>query len=817
MSESYQVLAGFSALLDNVPERTTGAAAGVWDELVRLISGAVRSIVDQIISPIRTTVTNVYTSVTTGLTTKVNEIKSYVGGLIGSVTAYIRDKVGELSSAINGVANEVIQGVGGMIDGIADAIRDAIQRLIDKIDGVINAVRSIGDTIAARIREAIQSIGVWIRDAIGNLVDSIGSWLAGIVDAVGEYLSNLYNRIKDALTAVYNQAREWVEDVYNRIADWIEGTLNHLKSVYEGMKATIEDKIAQLIAWLDGVRQALHDWFWGVMSKLGEFLAREVLPRIGGAIDGAKALYDLGKILWGMIEKGDYQGAFNLIDEFARGLNIPAPVSALHAIVSALAYFWEIVHLQFVPMEVAAQKRANIALALDPISIDVAAQGVYRGVASLPDYYHNAALAGVSADRAKIALEANRALPTPGAIQEAYLRGEITEKEHDQVLSAYGYTDEQIKTFKALYWLIPPPTDLIRMAVREVFSPEIAEKFGQFEDYPQVFTNWAVKQGISENWAKAYWAAHWDLPSAEMGFDMLHRRIIDEDELKLLLRALDVMPYWRERLIQLSYNPITRVDLRRMYKMGVLNEDDIYNGYLDLGYSPENARRLTEFTKRYSAPEDQSEQDEFRALARGVYSQAYRKRLLNVDEYRQMLLTMGYAPDDVDLLIRIDDYTIAAGDKVFELQDYRKDLQKLVLTAYNRGILSPEDTVVILSDLGYTQAEASLELSLADYARGMRLKDTLLDKLHDQYVGYIIDNVGLHNILNTFGFNANEIDKLVEEWEIERSFRTNRPSPTDLKKFYSAGLLNLDEYLDELRGIGYHEKYIDFYRQLLTK
>ncbi|GAH93918.1 unnamed protein product, partial [marine sediment metagenome] len=41
---------------------------------------------------------------------------------------------------------------------------------------------------------------------------------------------------------------------------------------------------------------------------------------------------------------------------------------------------------------------------------------------------------------------------------------------------------------------------------------------------------------------------HWSLPSPSQGFEMLHRGVIDEAELNMLLRALDIMPFWREKL-----------------------------------------------------------------------------------------------------------------------------------------------------------------------------------------------------------------------------------------------------------------------------
>ncbi|GAH58162.1 unnamed protein product, partial [marine sediment metagenome] len=134
------------------------------------------------------------------------------------------------------------------------------------------------------------------------------------------------------------------------------------------------------------------------------------------------------------------------------------------------------------------------------------------------------------------------------------------------------------------------------MAVREAFTPDIARKFGQYEDFPPEFEQWAAKKGLTKEWAERYWASHWALPSVSQGFDMLHRGIITEDELKMLLRALDVMPFWRDRLIQTSYRLLTRVDVRRMYRVGVLTEREVYEAYLHAGYDEKNAERMALFT-----------------------------------------------------------------------------------------------------------------------------------------------------------------------------------------------------------------------------
>ncbi len=805
-----------SSLALEAPTAPDEVSGGIWDGLVNAIKQMMQKLLDSVINPIKTQVTNVYEYLKNKFTDVINQISGAVNDAIAGLKTVITGVKDTIVNEVRGVAQDVIDGVNTALGGIGDAFKEAIGWLVDKINDVVDSIKNIGATISGAIKDALKSVGTTIKEALENAIEGIGEWFAGALDSVSDWIKGVYDNIKETVTGVIETAKDWIAGVYNSIKETVTNVIESLKAAYETVRQTIEDKIQMLLNWLSEMQAKLSTFFWAQMQKVGNFLAKEVLPRLGDAIDGAKTLVKWGEKVWSLISQGKYDQAFDLVDDLFKGLGIPAPVETLHAILSAIAYFWETVRLQFVPLEVAAAKRANINLALDPISLDIAAQAVYRGKADEGDFFANATLAGVTKSRAQMVLDASRALPTPGAIQTAYLRGEISEERHDNLLEGYGYTSKDIKVFKALYFIIPPPADLIRMSVREAFTPEIAEKFGQFEDYPIAFTEWATKQGISEEWAKRYWASHWDLPSPQMGFEMLHRRIIDEDELKLLLRALDVMPYWRERLIKLSYNPITRVDLRRMYKMGVYTEEDIYNGYLDLGYSPAKAHDLTEFTKRYSAPEDESEQDTFRAMARTTYSAAYKKKLISTEEYREFLINMGYNPEDVTLLIQIDDYAIYQNEQLFDVDDYRKDLQKLTLTALSRGLINREDVVSILTDLGYEESEITLELNLQDYNRQLKLKDILIGQLHDQYVTYIIDAPQLNSILNMFDFATLEVEQLQEEWDLERNFRTKRPTFADLKSFYNKGLITIEELLNELRGSGYHEKYIPLYRQSLS-
>jgi hypothetical protein len=375
-------------------------------------------------------------------------------------------------------------------------------------------------------------------------------------------------------------------------------------------------------------------------------------------------------------------------------------------------------------------------------------RAAYLGVISPEDARARAGQIGVTPEDFDIALRAARQLLTPDQLLSAWLRGLMTDASLEANLAAHGYAPEDIAALKELAFFIPPPSDLIRMAVREVFTPEVAERFGQFQDFPEAFREWAAKQGISEFWARAYWAAHWDLPSITQGFEMFHRDVITREELELLLRAQDVMPFWRDRLLQISYNPVTRIDILRMYQLGVIDRDEVERRFRHLGYSPDDARVLAEYTIRLAA---QREKD----LSRTDIEELLSVGAITEDQAKAFLLRSGYTEEIANLILERIKLKLAQKEMADEievlktrfltgeisLQDVAAELQRLgaagtmvdtimaqlererrkqrrsltvgqVERAYKRGLLSPDETRQRLAALGYNDTDISVLLDL---------------------------------------------------------------------------------------------------------
>ncbi|KKK61280.1 hypothetical protein LCGC14_3015910, partial [marine sediment metagenome] len=191
--------------------------------------------------------------------------------------------------------------------------------------------------------------------------------------------------------------------------------------------------------------------------------------------------------------------------------------------------------------------------------------------------------ADIHPEYAQTYLDAVLTKPASQDIIAFQLRQDASLSGLDRELTKIGIHPAYTGLYKELAYQIPPVADIITMAVREAFTPDVAARFGQYEDFPEDFEKYAAMKGLSSEWAKRYWAAHWNLPSPQQGFQMLHRGVIDKADLNMLLKALDVMPFWRDKLTQIAYRPLTRVDVRRMYREGVLDEGEVFQSYLKQG------------------------------------------------------------------------------------------------------------------------------------------------------------------------------------------------------------------------------------------
>jgi len=278
---------------------------------------------------------------------------------------------------------------------------------------------------------------------------------------------------------------------------------------------------------------------------------------------------------------------------------------------------------------------------------------------------------GLSDKHIDLAFLAQYKLYNEETVRVLWLRGVLSDDEMFMRMREMGYTDTRIKEMSQAWPIIPGPTDLFHLVAREAFEPDMIKLMGLSDEFPAEQVQWLQKQGLSEDWAMKYWIAHWEQPPIQQGFEMLHRGVIGMEELDMLYRTVEIPPYWRDKLTEIAYMPYTRVDVRRMHKMGVLTDAELLKSYMDLGYDLEHATKMADFTKVYN-------QGAEKALTKGNIITGYNDKLFTQQEAIELLGNIGYNVDLAEYFLICEDYKEAKkqqDDVIDNIQDrYQNNL-----------------------------------------------------------------------------------------------------------------------------------------------
>lgn len=236
--------------------------------------------------------------------------------------------------------------------------------------------------------------------------------------------------------------------------------------------------------------------------------------------------------------------------------------------------------------------------------------------------------------------------------RDLFLRGVLSNEQLFERMRELGFTDTRTKEIMQTWEIIPGPSDLFHLVAKEAFEPEMISKMGLDDEFPEEQTKWLKMQGLSEDWARKYWYAHWEMPSIQMGFEMLHRDVIDYDGLDMLFRSIEIPPFWRDKLTQIAFHPYTRVDTRRMYNFDVLNLQDVYDSYKHQGYDHEHALKMTEWT---AAQKDPINKD----ISMGQILSTYEDQVLERNDAISLLQDIGYTEQKAEFLLTAREFEMA--------------------------------------------------------------------------------------------------------------------------------------------------------------
>jgi len=282
----------------------------------------------------------------------------------------------------------------------------------------------------------------------------------------------------------------------------------------------------------------------------------------------------------------------------------------------------------------------------------------------------------------------------PISVITAWRRDKPNYEKYFEDLKSLGWSDDRIEALKFVTLFYPAPADLIRWQAREVFEPEMIARYGLDDEFGAIEKEPFYKAGMTDEQILNYWRAHWEHASWQQVVEMLHRGFLTEAEVSDWFRVVEIPPFWRDKLIGISWNVPTRVDVRRWWDMRTITEERLREVYAHQGYHGKDLDDYVLWTKVYVAYPD--------LLAR------WSKGWITIDEVRSELVGLGMPAERVEEMIQTK-IKPAESERVSSERDLTKtDIYKGV----KQGVILRGEGIELLMDLGFGEDEADYLLAI---------------------------------------------------------------------------------------------------------
>lgn len=799
-------------------------------------------------------INNVYNYLTTNLTANqlnlINEIKndttktfldvrSDLNFINAAISANVNNTQANLTNAINGVYN--------LVNTNTNKLSVDLQA---KMNAVNSSIQSKIDGSALLIQQKLDAINEDVKQTIYNGIHYV---LEDVDKRAGEVTASVVNLIQD-LTAVnkatatqtQNLLKETTGQLNNQLSNEIAKIPNGTDTIITAIKKAnieIQNAIAatatQVVTTkpntpskdLDLLTQLFNTIFGSPVSAQdnnSDTLGDKLKPKLiysGGTINGGvpvdfTGLAGLGQSLSNqvhqittIIDKAT-RGEYTTLDAFETDFRkLGVNTDLVNGVLQLLFIIPSMLNIGKTKTDVfntRIQRLNQEKYDLTQVDATALVEEYKRGIINREKAFSGIKALGYSDIDANNFLELKDYLMAVTELKRGVIRGAYTDDYARALAAKLGVSSEQWLAYGKILQVRPSVNDFIQFAVKEVYTKELTDKFGQYEEFPQEFANQAKLEGLGEEHAKQYWAAHWNLPSATMGYEMLHRGIINQADLKSLLKALDVMPFWREKLIALSYSNVTRVDARRLHAYNLYSDNDLLNAYRRLGYNETDAQKLVQFANYVEDEQENPKKKKLKDLTYNTLLTAYRRGILSRSDTINQIMPLGYSREEVELLLKLEDYQIYIDTHKSKKDEHNSKLATMAINAYNKKSIPESSLLEYLKQAGYSEPDAKQEVELAKAEYAIAFKAEIARGVQRMYMEGLYEDNDVLSSLQSLNFMPTEAANILNEMKVLDTFNTKKPTMAQFTKLYNQGVISEDKYKEIVIEEGYADEYVPY-------
>jgi hypothetical protein len=422
-------------------------------------------------------------------------------------------------------------------------------------------------------------------------------------------------------------------------------------------------------------------------------------------------------------------------------------------------------------------------------------EAYYRKEITVNEFVSGMAKNGYSSDWAIKFMNTSEQILSATDLISAWRRELITEETLNKKLLESKFNLETIDILKKVTEFYPSPPDLIRFAVREVYNLDVRQKYGMDEDISENYLAEVGKAGLPVDQAKNFWAAHWELPSVRQGYEMLHRGIISLQDLKTLMVALDIMPYWRDKLIAMSYSRYTRVDIRRLNKEGLFKAEDMVAAYEEIGYPPDKAKIMAQLALKIN----------FDAQSASTFEKVKdlrKRKLITQEEMDSSIEVLGYDPEVSEMVNSSIDYE--------ELTKQVERDELMLANAYATGSMNIEQIQNYLSGQDLPADYVNNFIKDLELQRELNARTPSRTDAGNWLIDGVIDEKEYMRIMFDLGYRRPDIERYLTQLYIKQDKMKRKYMTKDTyQRWYVDGLLTDSQFTQRMIDLKYKPEDIE--------
>jgi len=730
-----------------------------------------------------------------------NELMAFWEGRITELRGW-EDPLGQLKDAILAGVQDIlsdfwddvmrpgIQGILGDFASLWGAIQDATSSVLSLAGDIYTTATGIYTTILNQVSPWVQDIWNFVTGLPDAVIAGVQQGLAQLQDiiltnitAVGAQLAASYESLQNTLTASWNSLVE-------QVSGGLEAVTKGLEALPQAIAAGFNSAISYLWDLILGARTQV--------ARLGATLGPDVVAGLHNAVQWIQdwirdAITNLIITIFNYVaahskalQQGDLTAAFEL-------LGVPLAVgAAVASLISVLGF------------------------KVVGTGIEVGEIGNYINRAMSIEQFTGAVLNPLlqTAVSGPLWQQFNKIFtPRVPEIDDAmrmYWRGVISKEELQDIIMRLGYGDKFLRGYMQLAEAIPGPSDLVRFVVRECFPLE------SLPEAPREFAKYMQQWGYNELWARAYWEAHWELPSFERVIEAFHRGILSEEEVKRYIVWHDYKPEPRpgihlsdvDLMLQLTYRLPDKLDARWMLRWGVITREEFENIIKAAGYHPDWLSKIAQAEYLNMLLDE-------RTAVKSALESLYVAGMIGAEVLRQKLREIHFLDDEINYLIQRADLRLR--------EELVKDAIAALKTALRYEKITLEEFAAKLADLGLRD-EVVQSLVAIEQAR-MRTPEPESPEAQVRAMGYsvvvrrfkegLITEPELEQELRMLGYSEPRIQQIKLIARLERDYDYAMTVLSTVKSAYKRRKIGDEMFINLLRKFGFTDEKIALELSLL--